>query len=177
MITIYCDGAASNNGYDNAIGGYGWVVEMRGESPFVFGGKKEGATNNEMELAAMVSALSWVDGCIARGDYQLQDDEQIFVYTDSAYISNCYSQKWYVNWELNGWRNAKRQEVANKELWKTLVPYFKRDNIHIIKVKGHSDNLGNQIADKVAVAARTMELEEFTNFRVKLMDSLGGHND
>ena len=61
----------------------------------------------------------------------------------------------------------------NKELWKTLVPFFKRDNIHIVKIKGHSDNLGNQIADQVAVAARTMELEEFTNFRVKLMDKLG----
>lgn len=172
MVTIYTDGAASNNGYDNAVGGYGLVIEMRGESPLVFGGKKPNATNNEMELTAMVSALSWLEGYISRGGYKLDENEQIFVYTDSAYIANCYSQKWYTNWEINGWKNSKRQEVANKELWKTLIPFFKKDNIHIVKVKGHSENLGNKIADQVAVAARTMEDTEFTTFRVNLMDKL-----
>lgn len=170
QINIYTDGAASNNGYDNAIGGYGWVMELPYEKPLVFGGKVNNATNNQMELVAMISALSFLEGCfnVQKFDY----DTQVFVYTDSAYIANCYSQKWYLNWEMNGWVNSKKQPVANKEEWKTLISFFKRPNIHIVKVKGHANNLGNQIADQVAVAARTMDTEKFTEFRNDLMNKL-----
>lgn len=170
MVIVYTDGAASNNGYDNAVGGYGWVVQIRNERPIIFGGSKQGATNNQMELTAMISALSFIEGCYSSGD--IQGEEEIFVYTDSAYIFNCCSQKWYVNWEKNGWINSKKEPVANKELWKTLIPWFKRPNIHIVKVKGHSTTLGNQIADKIAVAARTMSVEEFAKFRTELTNKL-----
>ena len=181
MVVIYCDGAASNNGYDNAVGGYGWVMELRGEAPLLYGGRKENATNNQMELTAMISALSFLEGMLSRGEYKLEDDEQVFVYTDSAYISNCYTQKWYLNWRHNGWVNSKREPVANKESWETLIPWFERPNIHIVKVKGHSTNLGNQIADKLAVAARTMDTLEFSKYKYdfskELQEIWGNVND
>ena len=168
MVTIYTDGAASNNGQDNAIGGYGWVMELKEKDPIINGGTKVGATNNQMELLSMINALYFLHGLIDRKEYVLESDEQILVYTDSAYIANCYSQKWYANWENNGWINSKKQPVLNKTMWELLIPFFKRDNIHIVKVKGHNGNLGNEIADKVAVAARTMNVEDFTNFKNKL---------
>ena len=170
MILIYTDGAASNNGYDNAIGGYGWVIELPNEKPIVYGGTVNNATNNQMELTAMISALSFVQGQIDSD--RKYSNQEIFVYTDSAYIVNCYTQKWYINWEKNGWVNSKKQPVANKELWENLIPFFNRPNIHIVKVKGHANIPGNLIADKVAVAARTMELKDFTKFRNDLMDKL-----
>ena len=169
-INIYTDGAASNNGYDNAIGGYGWVMELPDEKPLVFGGALKNATNNQMELAAMISALHFVQGVI--DNETKYDNQEIFVFTDSAYIANCYSQKWYINWEKNGWVNSKKQPVANREQWELLIPFFYRPDIHIVKVKGHADNLGNQIADQVAVAARTMDTKEFWEFRNNLMDKL-----
>ena len=169
-INIYTDGAASNNGYDNAIGGYGWVMELPDEKPIVFGGAIKNATNNQMELAAMISALQFIQSVI--DNETKYDNQEIFVFTDSAYIANCYSQKWYVNWKKNGWVNSKKQPVANKDQWKLLIPFFDRLNIHIVKVKGHADNFGNQIADQIAVAARTMDTKEFLEFRNNLMDKL-----
>ena len=170
MIMIYTDGAASNNGYEDAIGGYGWVIQLPKEKPIIFGGRVENATNNQMELTAMISALSAVQGWLDRGEVFC--NTEIYVYTDSAYISNCYIQKWYLNWKRNGWVNSKGQPVANKEQWEVLIPFFQRPDIHIVKVKGHSNNLGNQIADKIAVAARTLDVFNFRQFMNDLREEL-----
>ena len=101
-------------------------------------------------------------------------DEKIKVYTDSAYIANCYKQNWYKAWRVNGWLNSKKEPVANKEMWELLVPFFYQPNIEIVKVKGHASNVGNQIADKIAVAARTMETQDFTNYISELTKQYKG---
>ena len=85
-------------------------------------------------------------------DYACPND-QIAVYTDSAYLHNCYTQKWYRNWKLNGWKNAKKQPVANQDLWEKLIPYFDNSQIDFIKVKGHADNFYNNIVDEMAQKA------------------------
>ena len=55
---IYCDGAASNNGYENAIGGWAYVV-LDEEENIVFECAEmvKGATNNRMELYAAYFGL------------------------------------------------------------------------------------------------------------------------
>ena len=68
------------------------------------------------------------------------------------------SQKWYSSWRKNGWLNSKKESVANKELWVTLLSIkenIEKDNITIefVKVKGHSNNEMNEKADKLAVEA------------------------
>lgn len=174
MIEIWCDGAASHNGKADAIGGYGWVVKFENEEPLLYGGRKEGATNQQMELQAAISALYFVQGQIDRTESFTMPDEKIKVYTDSAYIANCYKQNWYKAWSVNGWLNSKKEPVANKDLWELLIPFFYMPNVEIIKVKGHASNIGNQIADKIAVAARTMGIIEFTNYRNNLTEELKG---
>lgn len=174
MIEIWCDGAASHNGHADAIGGYGWVVKFSNEAPILNGGRKEGATNQQMELQAAISALYFVQGQIDSSESFTMSDEKIKVYTDSAYIANCYKQNWYKAWRMNGWLNTKKEPVANKDLWEALVPFFYKPNVEIIKVKGHASNVGNQIADKLAVAARTMGFTEFTKYRNKLTEELKG---
>ena len=131
MIEVYTDGATSNNGYENAIGGAAWIILQ--ENIIIDSGSKniKNATNNICEL-----------------------DENIYVYSDSAYIINCYSQKWWVNWEKNGWINSKKQKVANKELWESLIYYFKKPNFYFKKVPGHSNNKWNNYVDKLAVQAK-----------------------
>ena len=145
---IYCDGAASNNGYENALGGWAYVVLDEEENIIFEEAKMEkGATNNRMELyAAYVSIYNLLS---KQGDI-----EHIDIYTDSAYLHNCITQKWYENWMSNGWKNAKKEPVANKQLWQHLIPYFLNEKIEFHKVKGHDGDKWNEYVDKLAVAAR-----------------------
>jgi ribonuclease HI len=84
-------------------------------------------------------------------------DFEIVVYSDSAYVINCYKQKWYKKWQVNGWINSKKQPVANKELWEQLIPYFENPFFSFEKVAGHADNKYNNLVDEMAVKAKFME--------------------
>ena len=102
-----------------------------------------------------------IEGCkkaeelaILEQDSECEFYKNIYVYSDSAYIINCYSQKWWVNWEKNGWINSKKQKVANRELWESLIYYFKKPNFYFKKVPGHSNNKWNNYVDKLAVQAK-----------------------
>ena len=96
-----------------------------------------------MELTAVLKALNqWKE--------QLSQKYDVTIYTDSAYVSNCYEQQWYKTWNDNGWRNSRGEDVANQELWMQLIPFFETPGVFIQKVKGHSGNVYNNIADKLA---------------------------
>ena len=70
------------------------------------------------------------------------------VYLDSTYVLNGITQ-WINGWKRNNWKNSKRQDVANKELWLELdYEKNKFSNIEFIKVKGHSNDVGNNKVDE-----------------------------
>lgn len=145
-FTIYCDGSARNNGYDNAVGAWAYIILNNKEEII----KQDcvavpGATNQQMELAAAAEALEY----LVYNELIVPFDN-IEVITDSAYLHNCYVQKWYVNWERNGWKNAKKQPVANKELWERLVKYFEMPEIKFIKTAGHAGVKWNEYVDTLA---------------------------
>jgi ribonuclease HI len=85
----------------------------------------------------------------------LEKGDVINVYTDSAYLHNCYTQGWYKNWQKNGWRNSKKESVANQDLWEMLIPYFEMFEVNFHKVKGHADNMWNNYVDELAQNAST----------------------
>ena len=85
--------------------------------------------------------------------------DHVEVCTDSAYLHNCVKQKWYVNWQNNGWKNAKKQPVANRELWERLIKWFDSPEVDFIKVKGHADNYWNNIVDDLAQTASALYKE------------------
>lgn len=145
MYTIYTDGATSGNGYEGAQGGWAWILLDENENIILKGcGHIDNATNNICELVAVIDACRRVDF-----------GKEYVVYSDSAYIINCYKDKWYKKWELNGWLTSKRQPVANKELWEELIYYFEKPNFRFMKVKGHADNKFNNMVDQMAVAAKS----------------------
>ena len=76
---------------------------------------------------------------------------EITIYCDSAYIVNCIQQKWYLNWEANGWITSKKTPVLNKDLWIKLLSLYRTGNFKIVKVAGHTGIHGNAMADKLAV--------------------------
>ena len=144
---IYTDGSTKNNGYANSVGGWGYVVLQEGARIHSCSGAEVGTTNQRMELLAAIEGIEHtLDNLCAPFD-------KIIVYTDSAYLHNCYTQKWYRNWERNGWVNSKKQPVANKDLWERLIKYFEYPEIDFVKVKGHAGNQWNEYVDDIAQSA------------------------
>lgn len=155
-MKIYTDGATSNNGYDDAVGGWAYAIITDDEQhPIrVDCGRIENATNNICELTAIIKA------CNAATNI----GGHFIIYSDSAYCINCYKQKWYKKWQQNGWLNSKKESVANRELWEQLIPFFENSLYEFEKVKGHDTNSKNQnsywnnYVDKLAVAAKENKL-------------------
>lgn len=145
--TIYTDGACSGN---PGPGGWAAVVLDDTNCPiYEITGNEPNTTNNRMELQGFLAALTW---CCAKTD----QNDAITIYTDSAYIYNCFHDKWYIKWQSNDWVNASRQPIANKELWQSILQQYNlvKNEVTICKVSGHSGNEWNEYADKLAVIAR-----------------------
>lgn len=141
MYEVYTDGSTKGNGKAVNCGGWAFAITQDNVLTYQSSGTATQTTNQKMELTACLEALK----------YCSQNLKPPFtIYSDSAYLINCYKQKWYENWERNGWRNAKREPVANQELWKQIIPYFRNKEYNFCKVKGHADNQYNNIVDKLA---------------------------
>lgn len=153
---IYCDGSTRGNGQENAVGAWAWLMLADGKEITRACQAEQNATNQKMELAAAAEALE-----AAFADFVCPFDK-VIVYTDSAYLHNCYTQKWYKSWQNNGWKNSKKQPVANRELWERLIPYFEQPEVEFVKVKGHAGNHYNEIVDTMAQNAST-KLKESLN--------------
>ena len=138
------------------MGGWAAVCVEDGNVIDTQSGYEPYSTNNRMELTAFLSALENAD-TIETGN------TKVTIYTDSAYIANCFNQNWYVKWMSNGWRTSDKQDVKNQDLWRRIVALYiklkERLDLSIVKVKSHSDNPWNNYADLLAIKARS-KLEE-----------------
>ena len=68
--------------------------------------------------------------------------------SDSTYVVNCFRDRWWEGWQRNGWRNSKRQPVANRDLWEPLVDLVnERGDVTFRWVKGHSGDPMNDLVD------------------------------
>lgn len=145
---IYSDGSTRNNGRADAVGAWAYVVLNEGKKICEDCRVEVGTTNQRMELIAAAEALEYLFH-----NHLAVPFDQIVVYTDSAYLHNCYTQKWYRNWQMNGWRNAKKEKVANQDLWERLVNFFEAPEVEFVKVKGHANNEWNNYVDALAQGA------------------------
>lgn len=66
------------------------------------------ATRNEAELMAALAGLR-----------RMNTKSHITIYSESTYLLNAEGS--LEHWIVNGWRNAKGEEIANKELWQELA--------------------------------------------------------
>lgn len=135
-VLIYTDGACSGN---PGPGGWGAVIIEGGERREIFGSEDQ-TTNQRMELLAAVKALEALDG----------RPQRVTLVSDSAYMVNCFRDRWYERWQRNGWVNAKKQPVQNRDLWERLVALAARYNVRFVKTKGHADDELNNRADALA---------------------------
>lgn len=146
---IYTDGAVSGNGKANAKGGWAYLI-LHKETGATIACSSDGelnTTNQRMELLACIS------GCEAIKSFD--PDGRVEIFSDSAYLINCCKASWWEAWIRNGWKNSKKQPVANQDLWERLIPYFKDiEHFTFTKVKGHAGNRYNEQVDQMAVRAR-----------------------
>ena len=135
---IYTDGACSGN---PGPGGWGAIILSEEKNETNISGKEKSTTNNRMELMAPIMALR-----------KIKEASKIIIYTDSIYLKNGITT-WIKNWEKNGWKNANKKPVKNKDLWLTLNELSKEHVINWKWVKAHAGNKYNEIADKLATEA------------------------
>jgi ribonuclease HI len=93
-----------------------------------------------MEIYAVLDALRSLEGAL-------------LIVSDSTYVVNCFRDGWWRRWITNGWRNAKKEPVANADLWKPLVELVQQRQPSFQWVKGHSGDRMNDLVDRLAVAA------------------------
>lgn len=141
IINIYSDG-----GYRSSTNISGWAyvgyVGDKSENPITNKGAVEGYTNQQMEMTAVIRALDSIP-------FEMLEKYSIKIHTDSAYICNCFKDKWWAKWIMNDWKNSKGKDVANKGFWECIIDYYNSYDIEFIKVKGHSNNEMNNLADKL----------------------------
>ena len=119
-------------------GGWGSVLMYKGTKKEI-SGSEPNTTNNIMEVTAVIEALKL-----------LKFPCKVLLYSDSAYVVNCFNQGWIYNWIKNNWKTSNNQPVKNKELWEELYSLTKVHKVTFIKVKGHSDNEFNNRCDELA---------------------------
>jgi ribonuclease HI len=140
-VIIFTDGASRGN---PGPGGYGAIlVYPKLEEVIELGGAKTRTTNNEMELSAVIAALS----------YLIQSVSPTHIFTDSKYVIQG-AESWMYGWEKNGWLTQSKEPVKNKELWQTMLSLVRereqQTKIYWHHLPGHSGVIGNERADVIA---------------------------
>lgn len=157
MITVYTDGSSYTV---DKSGGWGWWVT----DDFCDSGFVQPATNNQMEMLAVYRGLQAVS----------HHGQPITVVSDSAYVINCFKQRWYEGWRRRSrashqtgeitWRTSQDERVANQREWEILLALVETypQPITWVHCRGHKRGgpedepyiFGNDKADKLAGAAR-----------------------
>lgn len=138
-ITIYCDGACSGNQFRGNRGGWGAVLAYKDKVKEIRGAERD-TSNQRMELTACIEALERLKG----------SGRSVVVFSDSAYLVNGMTQRWYDRWRRNGWLNYKKKPVENRDLWERLLSLASRHDVVFRKVAGHTGVRLNERADDLA---------------------------
>jgi ribonuclease HI len=95
-----------------------------------------------MEITAALRALEELDG-------------PVLVVSDSTYVVNCFTQRWWEGWYRRGWKNSQGKPVANRDLWEQLLErgLDRRRSVSFTWVRGHSGDPMNELVDQLATEA------------------------
>ena len=136
-ILIYGDGASKGN---PGPAGFGFMVVFPDGQVIEGGRGYENATNNQMELMAVIEGLKLIKPGAS---------QSVLVLTDSSYTINGVSS-WVRNWIKNSWKTSTGKAVANRDLWEQLWALNQRIKPNYRHVKGHAGIPGNERVDSIA---------------------------
>ena len=137
----YTDGACRGN---PGPGGWAWAIPGGGWAS----GHDLATTNQRMEIVAAFRAVQSIEGAV-------------HVVSDSTYVVNCFRDRWYEGWRSRGWKNSKKEPVANRDLWEPFIELALERATTFDWVKGHSGDPMNDLVDRLAVAASYSEHDAF----------------
>lgn len=149
VVYCWCDGgtwihAQKNHGtVSTDPAGWAYTIDLPTEPRSVDtqAGAELGATNNQMELTAVIK-------CLSRLLELKRQYDVIVIYLDSKYIYSAYTEGWVNNWKKNDWTG--KADLKNKELWQkldSLVQQF--SDLSFDWVKGHTNSEGNQLVHEL----------------------------
>jgi len=128
-ISLFCDGSSLGN---PGAGGYCAILRFGNVERVVSGGMAN-ATNNQMELLAVIEGLA-----------VLKEPCDVTLISDSSYVIKG------INEWLEGWKRKDFAKVKNPELWQRYVEVSKNHKVHGIWVRGHDGHAENEMCDKIA---------------------------
>ncbi len=139
-LIIFTDGSSLGN---PGSGGWGALLIQKQIGEVIeLGGSKEKTTNNEMELSAILSALT----------YAMNNTNTVHLFTDSQYAINGITS-WVAGWKKNGWKTKTGEDVKNSFYFKNIDSLLEergRGSVHFHHVAGHAGIAGNERVDDIA---------------------------
>lgn len=134
MIEIFTDGSSRKNGKPDCTAGWSAIIlNLNGKTYINYGHLKAPSSNNRGEI-----------GGVFYMSHLFKDTKHpIKFISDSQYVVNSVGV-WRHKWKLDGYKGIKNSDL--------LIPIFNiwdnNPNFSIEWVKGHSGNIGNEIADR-----------------------------
>ena len=119
---VYTDGAYSALRNQGAIA---FIILRDSKCVSRFSKIINNTTNQRAEQLACIYALE-----------SIKTPSNVTIYSDSAYVVNTYNAGW--------------KRKANLDLWDRLDKAKNKHNVTFVHVKGHSDNLYNNLCDFLA---------------------------
>ena len=143
IIKLWSDGGCRGNQNEVNIGAYAYHLEYWVDGKLIHEKScsegERNTTNNIQEIKGCLFGLKAIKDKTIK----------VEVYLDSSYTLLGITQ-WIDGWKRKGWMNSKKEPVKNKELWIALDnEKSKFRNIEFIKVKGHANDEGNILVDKL----------------------------
>jgi ribonuclease HI len=133
-VEIFCDGACSGN---PGPGGFGCVLRSSGKEKELSGSDPH-TTNNRMEMMAAITALA-----------TLKRPCDVVLTTDSQYLVKGMTE-WIDGWQKRGWKNSKKEDVLNRDLWERLLELTRVHRVQWVWIRGHNGHAENERCDELA---------------------------
>lgn len=149
-MIIYTDGSCRSNGNPDAIGGFGVVAVDEEKGLYTYAHQEIGTTNNRQELKAVLYAML---------NFGEKDFFAPTVYCDSAYVVNTFND-WMFRWADNNWKTSTNKTPENLDLIQNYYEWYQKGyRINLQKIKGHSGNKWNELADRLATGKEKASYE------------------
>jgi ribonuclease HI len=139
-VEVFCDGACSGN---PGPGGFGCILRS-GSREKELSGAEPHTTNNRMELLGAITALE-----------SLKRPCEVVLTTDSQYLVKGMTE-WIQGWIRKGWKNSKREDVLNRDLWERLLALTAVHRVQWHWIRGHNGHVENERCDELARGAILM---------------------
>lgn len=128
-IYLFSDGSSLGN---PGFGGYCGILRY-GDSEKVVSGSVPNATNNQMELLAVIESLR-----------AIKEPCEVHVVSDSSYVVKGINE-WLVGWEKRNFA-----KVKNPNMWRDYLSVAKTHKVTAEWVKGHAGHEENEKCDQIA---------------------------